>query len=550
MNSKFLRNALFALLVFGYIYYCQRYIAATSFIIEGKTYYVLFDDAMISMRYAYNLAHGLGPVWNAGERVEGFTNPLWVGLMALVHLLPIGLNETSLVMQIIGASLLTLNLFLVKSILEHFTDDLFAMLAAVALTAFYAPLNSYGLLGMEVSLLALMLSTVIWLIIRTADFSLLPTPWVYVILSISTLVRFDMAVPYIVIFAVLFFVQKENRKEHVIWGLGLLVLSLGGQTLARYLYYGALLPNTYYLKVEGWPLTLRLLRGLYALVHFAYYSNWVLFLLPFTIFLFRRDWKVTLLALVFIAQVAYSVYVGGDAWENHGGANRYIVIAMPLFFVVFSWSAVELLKKAASNLFAQGGVLAAGDGGRSEHHEGNLFEIGWRVVFVILFTFSLLNFNALIGEWKSIERWNFTRRPDYVAGSDRNLQIALAIENVTQPGASVAVIGAGTIPYLLPDRYAIDILGKADPYIAHQNVRTPMSLADVPFMRPGHMKWDYAYTFGQLKPDVIVSIWEGTDAEAAPYLKKDYVQAVIGEKIKVYLLKDSPNVIWENVVIK
>ena len=64
------------------------------------------------------------------------------------------------------------------------------------------------------------------------------------------------------------------------------------------------------------------------------------------------------------------------------------------------------------------------------------------------------------------------------------------------------------------------------------------------------MKWDYAYTFGQLKPDVIVSIWEGTDAEAAPYLKKDYVQAVIGEKIKVYLLKDSPNVIWENVVIK
>ena len=434
MNSKFLRNALFALLVFGYIYYCQRYIAATSFIIEGKTYYVLFDDAMISMRYAYNLAHGLGPVWNAGERVEGFTNPLWVGLMALVHLLPIGLNETSLVMQIIGASLLTLNLFLVKSILEHFTDDLFAMLAAVALTAFYAPLNSYGLLGMEVSLLALMLSTVIWLIIHTADFSLLPTPWVYVILAISTLVRFDMAIPYIVIFAVLFFVQKENRKEHVIWGLGLLVLSLGGQTLVRYLYYGALLPNTYYLKVEGWPLTLRLLRGLYALVHFAYYSNWVLFLLPFTIFLFRRDWKVTLLALVFIAQVAYSVYVGGDAWENHGGANRYIVIAMPLFFIVFSWSAVELLKKAASNIFAQGGVLAAGDGGRSEHHEGNLFEIGWRVVFVVLFTFSLLNFNALIGEWKSIERWNFTRRPDYVAGSDRNLQIALAIENVTQIG--------------------------------------------------------------------------------------------------------------------
>src|SRR5688572_25768321 len=142
MSSKNLRNLLFGLLIAGYIYYCYRYILATSFVIEGKTWFVLFDDAMISMRYAYNLAHGLGPVWNAGERVEGFTNPLWVGIMALIHLLPLGLNQTGLVVQIFGAFFLTLNLFLVRKIVEHFTDDLLPMLAAVALTAFYAPLNS------------------------------------------------------------------------------------------------------------------------------------------------------------------------------------------------------------------------------------------------------------------------------------------------------------------------------------------------------------------------------------------------------------------------
>ncbi|MBK8619704.1 MAG: hypothetical protein IPN96_22005 [Anaerolineales bacterium] len=159
---------------------------------------------------------------------------------------------------------------------------------------------------MEVSLLVLMLTTVIWLILKNDNRF---APSIYILLAISTLVRFDMAVPYLVIFAVLFFVQKENRKQHLIWGLGLLVLSLGGQTLARYLYYGALLPNTYYLKVEGWPLTLRLLRGLYALIHFAYYSNWMLILLPFTLFLFRRDWKVTLLASSSTGQIAYSVYV-------------------------------------------------------------------------------------------------------------------------------------------------------------------------------------------------------------------------------------------------
>src|SRR6185295_13134955 len=42
----------------------------------------LSDDAFISFRYADHLARGLGLVWNAGERVEGYTNFLWVLLMA------------------------------------------------------------------------------------------------------------------------------------------------------------------------------------------------------------------------------------------------------------------------------------------------------------------------------------------------------------------------------------------------------------------------------------------------------------------------------------
>lgn len=528
MESKPVRNLSFSLLVAGWLYYCYKYILATSFLIDGTRYYVLFDDAMISMRYAYNLAHGLGAVWNAGEYVEGFTNPLWVGIMALIHLFPIGLNQTSLYVQILGASFLTLNLFLTRNIVEQFTDDLFAMLATVALTAFYAPLHSFGLQGMEVSLLICMLSAAVLLALKSGNTF---NKWIYVLLAVSTLVRFDMAVPYLVVFAALALVQKENRKQHFVWGLGLLILFLGGQTLARYFYYGALLPNTYYLKVEGWNFTLRILRGIYAFIQFAYFSNWLLILLPFFVLTFRRDWKVGLLLLLFLGQAAYSVYVGGDAWENHGGANRYIIISIPLVFSLLAWAGVEFLKKAF--LALQPVVNIA-------------YESAWRVVFAAFFVFSLLNFNALLGEWKSIERWNLSRRPDYVAGGDYNLRIALALNKVTEPGASIAVVGAGTIPYMLPDRYAIDILGKADPYIAHQNVKTPMSIADIPLMRPGHMKWDYAHTFGQLKPDVIVSVWEGTHAEAAPYLE-DYVYVAIADRVKVYLRKDSQKIIWGNL---
>ncbi|MEX2116852.1 MAG: hypothetical protein WEB37_08190 [Bacteroidota bacterium] len=45
------------------------------------------DDAYITFRYALNLATGQGLVFNQGEYVEGFSNPLWTLLLALLHLL-------------------------------------------------------------------------------------------------------------------------------------------------------------------------------------------------------------------------------------------------------------------------------------------------------------------------------------------------------------------------------------------------------------------------------------------------------------------------------
>src|SRR5438093_11439697 len=41
------------------------------------------DDAYISFRYALHLDHGLGLVYNAGERVEGYSNFLWTLWSAL-----------------------------------------------------------------------------------------------------------------------------------------------------------------------------------------------------------------------------------------------------------------------------------------------------------------------------------------------------------------------------------------------------------------------------------------------------------------------------------
>src|SRR5436190_22163459 len=42
---------------------------------------VTYEDALISLRYARNLAAGLGLVYNPGERVFGATTPLFVLLL-------------------------------------------------------------------------------------------------------------------------------------------------------------------------------------------------------------------------------------------------------------------------------------------------------------------------------------------------------------------------------------------------------------------------------------------------------------------------------------
>src|SRR6185436_5794749 len=95
MSSKIKRwqwicMALACLFYLGFIW-------KNSFLVNGVRFFSLFDDAMISMRYAKNLADGFGLRWNPGAApVEGYTNFLWTLYMAAIHLLPVAISKTSL----------------------------------------------------------------------------------------------------------------------------------------------------------------------------------------------------------------------------------------------------------------------------------------------------------------------------------------------------------------------------------------------------------------------------------------------------------------------
>ncbi len=551
MNTKNKRffskkgDLFFYLIVAAYILYAAIFIIKTSFVVEGQRYFVLFDDAMISMRYAQNLAAGHGPVWNVGgEPVEGYTNPLWVAFMALFHLFPIPASKISVCIQISGAVFLVAALFYVRKIAESLTGSWLVALLAVILTAFYSPLNNWVLLGMEVSALILIVCVALWLAVENLRLGRF-TPWLYVLLGVGTLVRIDMAVPYLVILSFLVLTDRPHRRQNLLWGVGLLLVFILGQTTFRWLYYGDILPNTYFLKMSGYPVLNRILRGAYVLFQFAWDFNWLLFLFPLAVLFFRRDRSVWLLFLLLLGQIAYSVYVGGDAWEHKGGSNRYIAIVMPIFFILFAWAADlvrQALVDAASSRTKAGWTKAA----RTQSAES--LSLAGMVVFVLL---SMVNMNFIAGDFRSLERWVLLRQPLFIEGNKEDVQIALDLQAITTPDARVGVVAAGAIPYF-SQRFAIDLLGKSDVKIARMDAQGSKSLRSIADFRPGHMKWDYDYSIGELEPDVVAQLWGDTEAAQA-YLERYYIGGgagslnTAGDALYYSLRRGSPRILWDRV---
>jgi hypothetical protein len=89
---------------------------------DGKRYFMLFDDAMISMRYAWNLAHGYGLVWYPGNFIQGYSNLLMTLLMALPAMF-LDRSATVLAVQLFCLFLVPATAFLMERIVDRFLLD-------------------------------------------------------------------------------------------------------------------------------------------------------------------------------------------------------------------------------------------------------------------------------------------------------------------------------------------------------------------------------------------------------------------------------------------
>jgi hypothetical protein len=495
----------------GLIYACG--LIQRGFVNAGERYYpILFDDALISMRYARNLSLGQGWAWNPGDPpVEGFTNFGWVLWLSLWHL--------ALPDRIAAAwAVLTQGTFL-HAMLAAATaygagvrHGAAAGLFAGVTVALTWPVAFWSVSGLEVPVMALGSMALVGFAGRAMQVRQLNRRrvwWIWVgvagCAAGMVLIRMDGLIPVLGLMGAVMLASR--RRDLVLLGVlgGAAGLALAGLAVWRLQVFGLTTPNTYYLKMEGFPANWRVARG-------GIQTGWqvvVGILIPSLLLLviIRPRWfgmrltadpqtppgSILIWAAPALLILAYSAFVGGDAWEGAVPINRFVATAYPMILILI------------------GGMLFPRD------YRSGLIPA---VAAGILLAGAVSVFPSR--QWlPAAARWSLVDGPhDHKIHADL-IRAAVQMDSIVPSGALVAVSHAGTVPYYLDRRYH-DLLGKCDPVIS----RTPMHrgvMTRRPYLEffPGHLKWDYAYSLGQLKPDFILSNWGSTRADAEPYLR-DY----------------------------
>ena len=132
--------------------------------------------------------------------------------------------------------------------------------------------------------------------------------------------------------------------------------------------------------------------------------------------------------------------------------------------------------------------------------------------------------------------------PPHVENNKTMVERALLIKQITTPEAAIAVTWAGAIPYF-SERKTIDILGKTDKTVARMKMRQSSGPDRFKYFLPGHLKYDYSYSIGQLQPDAVLQFW-GDLQEAEPYINGKYTKLVAIDKV-FYLKNGSTAILWQ-----
>jgi hypothetical protein len=335
---------------------------AALMIAHALSYRFLTDDAYISFRYARNLADGAGLVFNPGaERVEGYTNFLWVLLLSGCARAGIPLEQSATFLSLACTFGLwgCVSWFALRQTAGG-SWPVLALLPPVLLAATRS-VAVWSTGGLETRLFeTFMVAGILRLIVETQALDRpegRTRPWAALLFALATLTRPDGLL--ISLAAVTAALASRPRSWRV--RMGWLAVSaflfatlVGGHYLFRFIYYGSWLPNTFYAKVSGqhWGnMGLRYL-AMFALEYGAW--SWVPFLAAAVVW-YRRQGE-PLVPLVFAAAILphalYIASIGGDHFEY-----RPLDLYFPFLYLLLGNGAAYLARGRWSKIAVAGGAF-------------------------------------------------------------------------------------------------------------------------------------------------------------------------------------------------
>jgi len=426
------------------------------------------DDVYITANYARTLAEGFGPFWYRGApAVEGFSNPLWMLLIASFHRIP-GFHEKDL-----GAYLLLLNCAIVVALLVSAWRVVGRGAFETVLVALNVSILIWMSEGFSVGLLAL-LALAAFEFARSDEVGVGRSVAIGVMAALAFWTRMDAVIYFLAAGSLL---ATGPRPMRSLASAAAAAVPICATLFAwRLHFFGEWLPNTYYLKMTGWPLAERIARGVdqnASLYVSGVLGGVVLLWLLQSKRVGKESRSIFAAFATFWASVAYSTWIGGDSWGLKAGGDRFtapglLFLLLAMALSIRSWRIEPRWRQVAPAI---------------------ALLVGLSPMLLSTRTLPLLRERViersavnLVGAW---------------------IRQGVLFGEISKPGARIALCAAGAIPYF-SRRGGVDLLGKNDPYIARLPVPADPPKPSLCWTRdrPGHNKLDASASFALRRPDL------------------------------------------------
>jgi arabinofuranosyltransferase len=263
------------------------------------------DDALITLRSSLNWDHGLGPQYNATERVVGYTHPLWFLILTITGMitaswifgtlyLSIALAATAATVIVLRArnnwqlTLVGAFLLLSNTVTDWSTSGLENPLSAALLAGFFASMTRDGHVRRPMLTGAL----AALLLLCRLDYLILLAPWL-------------LATTW----------SMRARRAHLLRLITGLATPIAVWALVTITYYHFLLPSTFAAKTNSLiPRTELIGRGVdYVRLSLGYDPAMaVLFASVILLAIIARERPLIIWSTGTVIYLAYVVWVGGD----------------------------------------------------------------------------------------------------------------------------------------------------------------------------------------------------------------------------------------------